>query len=109
MQRHARKQKGIHIRSLTILAPTPHNHIRGTRLRPQILLVHVIAIDGFLEEAQRRRSHTADIAARVRGDNAEEALACFFGEVWFLEETLCGVDVGVVEGGAGVAGVEDGG
>ena len=104
-----RKQKGIHIRSLAVLAAAPHDDVRRTRLRPQVLLVHVVAADGFLEQAQRCRRHTADVAARVRGHDAEEALAGFFGEIGLLEETLRGVDVGEVEGGAGVARVEDGG
>ena len=36
-------------------------------------------------------------------------MAGFFGEVGLFEDALGGVDVGEVEGGAGVAGVEDGG
>lgn len=36
-------------------------------------------------------------------------MAGFLGEVGLLQDTRSGIDVGKVEGGTGVAGVEDGG
>ena len=93
--------------SLRILTATPHDNIGRTRLRPSCLLQTLIALCSLFEETHGCRSHAADIAAGVGGYEAEEALAGFFGQVGFFEDALGGVDVGEVEGGAGVAGVED--
>lgn len=97
------------VRSLRILGSTPHDDICRTCLGPEILLVHVVARDGLLEQARCTANHTADVAARITRNNAQQALASFLGQVGFLEHALGGVDVGQIECGAGVARVEDGG
>ena len=93
--------------SLGILTARPHNHIGRTRLRPSCFLKTLITLCGLFEEPHGCGGHAADVAAGVGRYEAEEALACFFGEIGLFEDALGGVDVGEVEGGAGVAGVED--
>lgn len=82
---------------LRVLGPGPHDDIGGRRFGPQVLLIHVVAGRDFLEERGGSRKHAADVVARVGRDDAEEALAGFFGEVGLLEDALRGVDVGQVE------------
>lgn len=95
--------------SLSVLAATPHDDIRWTRLGLFGTLVVGVAGGGFFEESHGSAGDAADIAAGVRGDHGEETGAGFFEQVGFLEHALSGVDVGEVEGGARMAGVEDGG
>lgn len=92
---------------LIILTPRPHDHIRRRRLGRNSPIVRLVARGRLLEEAHDVAGDAAHVAARVRGDDGEETLAGFFGEVGLFEDALRAVDVGQVEGGAGVAGVED--
>jgi hypothetical protein len=62
----------------------------------------------FLEEAHSCGCHAAEIAASVRGNDTKKTGAGFLGEVGLFEETLGGVDVGEIERGARVAGIEYG-
>jgi hypothetical protein len=98
-----------YIRSLIILAARPHDHIRGRRLRSNGAVIRLIARRGLLEEAHDIIRDAAHVAARVRRDDTQQALAGLLGEVGLLEDALGRVDVGQVERGAGVARVEDGG
>lgn len=102
------KKSGRYIRSLRILASTPHDHICRAGLRPLVLPVHGVASCSLLEKAHSSRCHAAQIATGVTGNDAQQALAGLFGKIWLLENTLGAVDVRKVEGGPGVAGVEDG-
>jgi len=72
-------------------------------------LVGRVASGGLFEEAHGCAGDAANVASRVGGDNGEKAGTGFFGEVGFFEHALGGVDIREVEGGAGVARVEDGG
>jgi len=109
-QRTSRTARNLRIRTrLRILTATPHNDIRRTRLRPQIPLVRILPLCRLLEESHRRARDPAVVARHQSGGDAEEAFAGFFGEVGLFEDALRAVDVGQVEGGAGVAGVEDAG
>ena len=94
---------------LRIFTARPHNHIGGTRLGLFVPLVGGVAGGCFFEEAHGGGGHASHVAAGVGGDDAEEALAGFFGKVGFFEDALGGVDVGEVESRSGVAGIEDGG
>lgn len=94
---------------LRILAAGPHDHVGRTRLGLFVPLVGRVAGGCFFEEAHGGGGHASHVAAGVCGDDSEEALAGFFGEIGFFEDALGGVDVGKVECGSGVAGVEDGG
>lgn len=94
---------------LVVLAARPHHHVRGARLGRHGAVVRLVPVGGLLDEAHEVGRHAAHVAARVRRDDGEEALARFFCQVGLFEDALGGVDVGQVEGGAGVAGVEDGG
>jgi len=100
---------GLHLRSLRILGPTPHDDVCGTRLGAQVLLVDGVALGDLLEETRGARDHAADVFARVRRDDAQQALARFLGQVGLLDDARGRVDVGQVERGARVARVEDGG
>lgn len=95
--------------SLRILTARPHNDVRRRSLSLFIALISSVAGCGFLEETHGRRCHFSDIATSVRGDDTEETLTGFFGEVGLFEDALGGVDVWEIEGRAGVAGIEDGG
>lgn len=97
-----------HIRSLTILASTPHDHVCGTRLCPQIPLIYLVALSDLLEQPHSGRSHAAEIAPSIGRHDTEQALSSFFGKVWLLEKALSAVDVWKVECRAAVAGVEYG-
>lgn len=54
------------LRSLRILATTPHDDICGARLGSQVLLIHIIALSNLLEQARCARNHAADIFPRIR-------------------------------------------
>lgn len=97
------------LRSLGILGSTPHDDISGTGLCPQVLLVHLVTINRLLEQTGGAANHAANITARITRYNAEQSLAGFLGQVRLLEHTLGRVDVWEVEGGTGVAGIENGG
>lgn len=97
------------LRCLRILATGPHDDIRARGFGLFVALIRGVAGCGFLEEAHGSRSHAADVAAGIRRDNAKQALTGFFGQVGLFEYALGGIDVGQIEGGARVAGVEDGG
>lgn len=94
---------------LCIFTARPHDHIGGTRFGLFVPLIRGVAGSCFFEKAHGGGGHASHVAAGVGGDDAEEALAGFFGEVGFFEDALGGVDVGEIEGGSGVAGIEDGG
>lgn len=106
--RRLRRNRRIRAR-LIILAARPHHHVRRRRLGRHGAVVRLIARRGLLEEAHDVAGDAAHVAARVGRDDGEQALAGFLGEVGLLEDALRGVDVGEVEGGAGVARVEDSG
>lgn len=95
------------LRSLCILATTPHDDVCGARFGPQILLVHLVARSDFLEQARSARHHAGHVLASIRGHNAQKTLASFLGQVGLLEHTLGGVEVRKVERGARMARVED--
>ncbi|SRR6266480_2109043 len=99
-------RNGRHIRSLTVLASTPHDNVCGTRFCFQIPLIYFIALCDLLEQSHRSRSHAAEVAPSVGRHNAEQALTSFFRKVRFLEKALCAVDVGKIERRAAVARVE---
>ena len=106
--RRLRRNRRIRTR-LVILAPRPHHHVRGARLSRHGAVIRLIPVRGFLDEAHEVARHAAHVAARIGRDDGEQALPGFLGEVGLFEDALGGVDVGEVQGGAGVAGVEDGG
>lgn len=97
------------LRRLRVLAAGPHDDIGGRRLGFLVALIDCIAGGGLFEEAHGGIRNASHVATSVGRDDAEEALAGFFGEVGFFENALGGVDVGQVEGRPGMAGVEDGG
>jgi hypothetical protein len=101
-------RKREHPRSLVVLAARPHDNVGGRRLCPEGAVSGIVAVGGLLDEAKDVAGDAAQVALAVRGDNAEEALAGFLGQVGLLEDALCRVDVGKIEGGTGVARVEDG-
>ena len=102
------KREGVYERGLVILASGKHNDVGSRSLRGQSPVVRVFAVGGLLEEAHSCRGHSTKVAACVRRDDAEKALTCFLGEVGFFEDALCGVNIWKIEGGPGVARVEDG-
>lgn len=87
------REMGINIRSLIVLASTPHHHVRWTGLCTQVPLVYFVARGSLLEQAHRSRCNSTKIAASVRRDDTEKTLASFFGQVWLLEHALGGIDV----------------
>lgn len=97
------------LRSLGVFAPRPHDDVCGRSFGLQVALINSVACCSFLEETHSSRRNAAHVATSVRRDNPKQSLTSFFGEVRFFEDALGGVDVGKVEGRAGVAGVEDGG
>lgn len=96
------------VRSLVVLAARQHDDIGRRGLCSERALVRVVARSRALEELAEAGGDAAQIALGVRVDCAEQALPRLLGQVGLLEDALCGVDVGQVEGGAGVTGVEDG-
>lgn len=93
--------------SLIVLTTRPHDDIGGGGLGLLVALVDFVALGGLLDEAHRGGHHAAHITTSVCGDHAEQALTGFLGQVGLLEDTGGGVDIGQVQGGAGVAGIED--
>ena len=96
------------VRSLSIFAATPHHHICRARLGLLVFLVRLLASGGLLEEAHGRACHAAHVATSIRTNDTKQALTCLLGQVGLFEDPLGAVDVGEIESGAGVAGVEDG-
>lgn len=109
-QRTSRTSRNLRVRTrLRVLTPTPHDHIRGTCLRPQIPLIRILSLRRFFEEAHCCAGNPAVVARHQPRGDSEEAFAGFFGKVGLFENTLSGVDVGEVESGARVAGVKNAG
>lgn len=92
---------------LDVLATRPHDNVCAASLGASRLLVGIVSSGSFLKDANSGRKHRAHISTRVGGNGLEQALASFFGNIWLLEDTLGGVDVGEIESGSGMAGVED--
>ncbi|KAG9967275.1 peptidase C14, partial [Aureobasidium melanogenum] len=95
-------------RGLVVLATTPHDDISGRSLGALVLFIAVIAPCDLLEQAHSSTRHTANVATSIAADNAQQALAGFFGKVGLLEYTLSGIDIWQIQSGARVARVEDG-
>ena len=93
---------------LGVFAAAPHDDVCGGGLCLFCALVACVARGGLFDEAQGRAGDAADVAAGVGGHDGEETRASLLGEVGLFEHALGGVDVREVEGGAGVARVEDG-
>lgn len=110
--RHGTRRLASDIRilgGLGILAAGPHDDIGRRSLGLLVALIGGVASCGLLEQAHGGIGNASHVAASVGGDDAEQSLTGLFGEVGFLEDALGGVDVWEIEGGAGMAGVEDGG
>lgn len=67
----------------------------------------ILALGSLGEEAQAGLEHTTNVAPAIGGYDAEQVLASLLGEVGLLEDTLGGVNVWQVEGGARVTRIED--
>ena len=98
-----------HSRGLRVLTPRPHDNIRRTRLRNLIPLIHLIARCRLLKESHRCTRNSTHIAFRIGRNDTEQPLPGLLGQIGLFEHTLGRVDVGEVESGARMAGVEDGG
>lgn len=108
--RPRRRAANLRIRTrLCVLTATPHDHVRRARLGTDVPLIRIASLGCLLEKTHGRARHSAEVAAHVGRGHAEEAFAGFFGQVGLFENALGAVDVGQVEGGAGVAGIEDAG
>ena len=94
-------------RSLAVLASTPHDDIGSAGLCAEVVLVDGVAPRGFLEQTHGGAGYAAKVASGVARNDSQQALAGLFGEVWFFEDALCGVNIWKIEGGPGVARVED--
>lgn len=92
---------------LVVLAAGPHDNVGWTGLGLDGALVRLIALGRLLEEPNGRRHHAAHVATRVSRNHTQQALARLLGQVGFLEDTLGRVDVGQVECGTRVTGIED--
>jgi len=66
------------------------------------------AARGLFEEAHEVGGNAIEISVAVGRYDAKQALAGFLGEVGLLEDALGRVNVGEVEGGSRVAGIENG-
>ena len=95
------------LRGLGVFGAGKHDHVGGRGLCHHGSLACSVAIGRFLEEADGGLCDAAEITFAVGVDGAEEIHGGFFGQVGFLQNTLCGVDIGEVEGSSGMAGVED--
>lgn len=101
------KRRGL--RSLVVFAARPHNHICRRRLGRNGALSCLVARGGLFEKARYRGCDATHVSTRVCRHNTQQTLASLLGKIWFLEDTLGAVNVGQVEGGARVAGVENSG
>lgn len=88
---------------LIVLATRPHDNVRRAGLGLLVALVHFITLGSLLEETHGGGHHAAHVAPRIRRHHTQETLASFLGQIGLLEHTRGGVDIGKVEGGAGVA------
>ena len=95
------------LRSLRVLASTPHDDIRWARLGLLRFLVPLLPLRGLLQETHRCAGHAAHVAPGVCTDNTQQPLSSFLRQIRLFEHALGAVDVRQVERGAAVTGIED--
>lgn len=97
---------------LVVLASTPHDDICRRRLGSLCLFPGSRSFCYFLEKvetlAKSIRDGFAAISTSIGHDGRKKAGAGFLGEIRLLEHTLRVVDIGKIQRGAGMAGIEDG-
>jgi hypothetical protein len=103
---HVRKR--VNPRCLVIFASRPHDDVCWRGLGSESATVGIFSIRSLFEETDNVVGNTAEIPLSVRGDGSKEALSCFLGKVWLLENAKSRVDVRQVERSTRMTGVEDG-
>ena len=87
------ENSGSGLRGLAVFASGPHDDVCWRRLGLFCSFESFFAGGGFAEELHRCRCNATHVAASVGGNNAEQALSGFLGEVGLFEHALGGVDV----------------
>lgn len=100
------ERKSRNVRGLVVLAARKHDDVRGRGLGCNSPVVGIFASGSLGEQAHTLLDHTTNITLTIRGQDTEQALPCFLGQIRLLKDALSGVDVGQIESGSGVARVE---
>lgn len=103
------KGKDGNIRSLIVLATTPHDNIGRRCLCPLGALIGLIAAaKRCLGDGEQAAGHASNIATSIGANSRKQTLTSLLGKVGLLDDALGAVDIGQIKNGARVAAVKDG-